>query len=49
MRSMLTLGLVAFAALVAGCQVVGYEGNSNFSNPFQNDTIGPQDRTFLTC
>lgn len=46
MRSILTLGLVAFAALVAGCQVVGYAGNPNFDNPFVNDTIGPQDLDF---
>jgi hypothetical protein len=43
MRSMLTLGLAAFTALLAGCccQVVGYAGNPNFSDPFQNDLIGP--------
>ena len=43
MRSMLTLGLAALTALVAGCccQVVGYQGNPNFSDPFQNDLIGP--------
>jgi len=43
MRSMLTLALTALTALVAGCccQVVGYEGNPNFSDPFQNDLIGP--------
>jgi hypothetical protein len=43
MRSMLTLGLAALTALVAGCccQVVGYAGNPNFSDPFQNDLIGP--------
>jgi hypothetical protein len=46
MRSILTLGLAAFAALVAGCQVVGYAGNPNFDNPFVNDTIGPQELYF---
>jgi len=43
MRSMLNLGLAALTALVAGCccQVVGYAGNPKFSDPFQNDLIGP--------
>ena len=43
MRSILTLVLAALTALLAGCccQVVGYEGNPNFSNPFENDLIGP--------
>ena len=40
MRSILNLGLAALAALVAGCQVVGYAGNPNFDDPFVNDTIG---------
>jgi hypothetical protein len=46
MRSIMTLGLVALAALSAGCQVVGYAGNPNFDNPFVNDTIGPTATVF---
>jgi hypothetical protein len=48
MRSILTLGLVALTALVAGCccRVVGYAGNPNFSDPFQNDLIGPTTPNF---
>ena len=41
MRSIITLGLAAVAALLAGCQVVGYAGNPGFDDPFVNDTIGP--------
>lgn len=41
MRWIVTVGLVALAALAAGCQVVGYAGNPNFDDPFQNDLIGP--------
>jgi hypothetical protein len=43
MRSMLTLVLAALTAVLAGCccRVVGYAGNPNFSDPFQNDLIGP--------
>jgi len=41
MRWIMTVGLVALAALAAGCQVVGYAGNPNFDDPFQNDLIGP--------
>jgi hypothetical protein len=41
MRWIMTVGLVALAALAAGCQVVGYAGNPNFDNPFVNDTISP--------
>lgn len=46
MRSILTLGLAALAALIAGCQVVGYAGNPNFDNPFVNDTIGARPYNF---
>ena len=46
MRSIITLGLAALAALLAGCQVVGYAGNQNFDNPFVNDTIGPTAENF---
>jgi len=48
MRSILTLGLVALTAFLAGCccQVVGYAGNPNFSDPFQNDLIGPTTPNF---
>jgi hypothetical protein len=48
MRSILALGLVALTALLAGCccQVVGYAGNPNFSDPFQNDLIGPTTPNF---
>jgi len=46
MRSIVTLGLAALAALVAGCQVVGYAGNTNFDNPFVNDTIGARPYNF---
>jgi len=48
MRSIITLGLAAMAALVAGCQVVGYAGNQGFDNPFVNDTIGPTAEPFPT-
>src|SRR5262249_29602630 len=41
MRWVMTLGLVALAARAAGCPVVGYAGNVNFDDPFQNDLIGP--------
>ena len=41
MRSIITLGLAALAALLAGCQMVGYAGNPGYDNPFVNDTIGP--------
>jgi hypothetical protein len=46
MRWIVPLGLVALAALVAGCQVVGYAGNPNFDDPFQNDLIGPTQQNF---
>ena len=48
MRSMLTLVLAALTALLAGCccQVIGYAGNPNFSDPFQNDLIGPTTPNF---
>ena len=48
MRSIITLGLAAMAALLAGCQVVGYAGNQNFDDPFVNDTIGPTAEYFPT-
>jgi hypothetical protein len=43
MRSILILSWLALTALIAGCccQVIGYQGNPNFSDPFVNDTIGP--------
>jgi hypothetical protein len=41
MRWITSLGIVALAALAAGCQVVGYAGNPNFDNPFVNDLISP--------
>lgn len=41
MRWIMTVGLVALAALAGGCQVVGYAGNPNFDDPFRNDLIGP--------
>lgn len=46
MRWILTVGLVALAALAAGCQYVGYAGNPNFDDPFQNDLIGPTPPNF---
>ncbi|HVP88798.1 MAG TPA: hypothetical protein VMU79_12045 [Casimicrobiaceae bacterium] len=48
MRSILTLILVALTALLTGCccRVIGYEGNPNFSDPFQNDLIGPTTPNF---
>jgi hypothetical protein len=46
MRSIVTLGLAALAALVAGCQAVGYAGNPNFDDPFVNDTIGARPYNF---
>jgi len=46
MRSIIALGLAALAALLAGCQVVGYAGNQGFDNPFVNDTIGPTAEPF---
>jgi hypothetical protein len=46
MRSILNLGVAAFAALVAGCQVVGYAGNPDFDDPFVNDTIGARPYNF---
>jgi hypothetical protein len=48
MRSILTLGLAVLTALVAGCccRVIGYTGNPNFSDPFQNDLIGPTTPNF---
>jgi hypothetical protein len=48
MRSIIALGLAALAALLAGCQVVGYAGNPGFDNPFVNDTIGPTAEPFPT-
>ena len=48
MRSILTLVLAVLTALLAGCccQVIGYAGNPNFSDPFQNDLIGPTTPNF---
>ena len=46
MRSIIALGLAALAALLAGCQVVGYAGNQGYDNPFVNDTIGPTAEPF---
>ena len=48
MRSIMALGLAAVAALLAGCQVVGYAGNQSFDDPFVNDTIGPTAENFPT-
>jgi hypothetical protein len=46
MRSIIAFGLAALAALLAGCQVVGYAGNQGYDNPFVNDTIGPTAEPF---
>jgi hypothetical protein len=46
MRWIVTVGLVALAALVAGCQYVGYAGNPYFDDPFKNDLIGPTQQNF---
>jgi hypothetical protein len=48
MRLILTLVLAALTALLGGCccRVIGYAGNPNFSDPFENDLIGPTTPNF---